>query len=291
MSRNKKSRISTFGSQATSIVSLALTLLILGLLAFCIVAARNVTDNVRSSLTLTVKVSTSATPRQLNALKQEFRKDKSLASHTFISADQILAQELQAIGSDLDGILDENPYNAEFELHLKAPYANADSIRRIVRHLGENPAVEEVITDANVIHSVDRTLNKVTIIMLSVAAALLLISFVLINNTVSLSIYSRRFVIRTMKLVGATPSFIRRPFVRAGIGNGFIAGIIAAAILVGLREYAAHFDAELAEALPVEQTALVCGAVVVTGVIVCTIAAWAAATRYLRRNYDSLYRK
>ena len=129
------------------------------------------------------------------------------------------------------------------------------------------------------------------IVLGCVAAILLVISFVLINNTVSLSIYSRRFVLRTMKLVGATPSFIRRPFVRTGISNGAIAGLLASAVLAAIQAYAMEADAEIAELLSWTASGCVYAALVVLGAIICAGASWFAATRYLRLNYDSLYRR
>lgn len=291
MSDSKSTRISTFGSRATSVVSLTLSLLILGLLGLTVIAARNITGNVRENLTVTVKVLPEAEAKAVNTLKQSFAKADYISSHTFTTADAILAQEVELIGEDVAELLDENPYSAEFELHLKPAYANSDSISMLTEKLTADPAVEEVITDTIVVDNVNRTLNKLTIILLSVAAAMLLISFVLINNTVSLSIYSRRFIIHTMKLVGATPGFIRRPFVRAGIVNGLTAGLIATAVLAAVQFYLMRVDSDVARELPWSDAWIVFALVIITGMLVCGIASWWATTRYLRRTYDSLYRK
>jgi cell division transport system permease protein len=114
---------------------------------------------------------------------------------------------------------------------------------------------------------------------------------VLINNTVSLAIYSRRFIIHTMKLVGATPGFIRRPFVRTGLFNGLISGIIASALLAGVQVYAVNLDADVANTLTWTDAAIVYVAITLIGMAVCTLASIWSTNRYLRRNYDSLYRK
>jgi cell division transport system permease protein len=291
MAQKKSFKISTFGSQATSIVSVALTLLILGLLALTMLAARALTNTVTENVAATVKVAPEVSDIALNKLKQQFAKAPYISSYTYTSADQVLAQEVQYIGEEITSLLDENPYSAEFELHFKPKYANSDSIEVITAELQKNEAIEAVVTDMTVVDNVNRSLNKLTIVLLSVAAALLLISFVLINNTVSLAIYSRRFIIHTMKLVGATPGFIRRPFVRAGLLNGFVSGVLASCILAGVQAYAMNLDADVAATLMWTDAAVVYVGLVIVGMIVCALASFWSTNRYLRRTYDSLYRK
>ena len=262
-----------------------------GLVALTVLTAHNAANMVRTNVAVIVKVAPEADVAAVNNLKQNLAAAPWLESHTYTSADAILAQEIEYIGEDVSALLDENPYSAEFELHLKAPWANADSINAITARLGTNPAIEEVAADTVTVKSADTILNKITLILLCVAGALLLISFVLINNTVSLSIYSRRFIIHTMKLVGATPGFIRRPFIGAGIVNGLIAGLIAAAVLAGVQVWSADADPELAAAMTWQQTAVVYVALPVAGMILCALAAWWAASRYLRRSHDRLFRR
>ena len=291
MANKKNAHISTFGSQATSVVSLALTLIIFGLVGLTVLSAHNAAKRVRTNMTVLVKVKPTADAASLAALKKTFSRAPYLASHTYTSAESVLAQEVENIGEDVAALLDENPYSAEFDLHLKDQWANADSINAIMGRLAKNAAVEEVSADTETVRSASTMIDKVALILLCVAGALLLISFVLINNTVSLSIYSRRFTIHTMKLVGATPAFIRRPFVRAGIVNGLIAGLIAAAVLAGIQVWATEADRYLALTLPWQQAAWVYAALPVAGIVLCALAAWLAAQRYLRRSYDRLFRK
>jgi cell division transport system permease protein len=291
MTQKKSFKISTFGSQATSVVSVALTLLILGLLAMTVLAARTLTASVCENVAATVKINPEASDIAINKLKQQFAKAKYLSSYTYTSADQVLAQEVQYIGEEVTALLDENPYSAEFELHFTTKYAKSDSINAITENLLKNDAIESVITDTTVVDNVNKSLNKLTIVLLSIAAALLLISFVLINNTVSLAIYSRRFIIHTMKLVGATPGFIRRPFIRAGILNGLIAGVIASVLLAGVQVYAINLDADVAHTLTWSDAIIVYIGITIIGISVCALASIWSTNRYLRRNYDSLYRK
>lgn len=287
----KPARISTFGSQATSVISIALTLVILGTLALTALAAHNLTDTVRRNLTVTVKAVPEANNVALNRIKRTLNTHPAVASYTFLSADAVLVQELEFIGQEVSQLLDENPYSAEFEVHLRPQWARADSIEAFNRSIMTDSAVEKIITDSTVVENVNRTFHKLATGLLIVAAALLLISFALINNTVSLSIYSKRFIIHTMKLVGATPGFIRRPFVRAGFINGLIGSLLAVAVLAAGQAYAMHADTDAAALLSWEGAALVYVAIIILGTCLCASAAWWAASRYLRRNYDSLYKK
>ena len=290
MSKKDNTHISTFGSRATSVVSLTLTLVIFGLVALVVLSARNAAQTVRTNLIVLVKVDRTASAKDVNSLKKTFARAAYLQSHTYTSAESVLAQESELMGEDIAALLDENPYDAEFELHLRPAYANHDSINVLTRRISALPGVSEVTTDSQIVESTTVMLDKITLVMLCVAGALLLISFVLINNTVSLSIYSRRFTIHTMKLVGATPGFIRRPFIGAGVVNGLIAGVIASAILAALQFWGTDMDADLAATLPWRQTAWIYGALPVAGLILCAISAWIASSLYLRRSYDRLFK-
>ena len=147
------------------------------------------------------------------------------------------------------------------------------------------------MTQATVVDSVNSFLNRLSVVLLAIAAALLVISFVLINNTVSLAVYSRRFIIHTMKLVGATGAFIRRPFLLAGAGTGAIAGVAAAAILAGIRAYGATFDPIVDVLLPWWTMAWLLAAVILAGVVICVLASIFATNRYLRADYDEMFMK
>jgi cell division transport system permease protein len=187
--------------------------------------------------------------------------------------------------------MDENPYGAEFELRLKPAYANPDSLASIQNRLAQLAGVDEIITNATVAQNVDQTIEKLTLVMLSIAAALLAISLVLIHNTVSLSIYSRRFIIHTMKLVGATASFIRRPFIRAGAAIGAVSGVAASAIIAGAHTYLVSVDPDVAVNIPLEATLVVYGALILLGIIVCSLTSMWSANRYIRKNFDQLFKK
>ena len=149
--------------------------------------------------------------------------------------------------------------------------------------------MDEVLTDTAVIDTINNNITRLTWIMLAVAAALLVISFVLINNTVSLAVYSRRFVIHTMRLVGATGAFIRRPFLAAGAMTGLVAAVAASAVLAAVQAYVMRMDPAVAATLDWRASALIYAALAVAGVLICLIASVVATNRYLRSDIDDYY--
>lgn len=291
MSKKKNSHISTLGSRLTSVISVTLVLVILGILALTAVGARSVTNQVKENLTVIVKMAPETSEDDINNAKHQILTQQYIASHTFLSADMVLAQEVEYIGDETVNLMDENPYGAEFELRLKPAYANPDSLASIQNRLAQLAGVDEIITNATVAQNVDQTIEKLTLVMLSIAAALLAISLVLIHNTVSLSIYSRRFIIHTMKLVGATASFIRRPFIRAGAAIGAVSGVAASAIIAGAHTYLVSVDPDVAVNIPLEATLVVYGALILLGIIVCSLTSMWSANRYIRKNFDQLFKK
>jgi len=291
MSKKRSARISTLGSHITSVISVSLVLLILGMLAMILAASRSLGEQVRSNMGFIVKVERGAADVDVNRLKQQLGSAEYVDRYVFSSADDILAEESKYMGEDLAALVDENPYGAEFDVKVRAPWACGDSIEALAARVQADAAVEEVVTETAVVDSINSVLSRIGWVLLAVAVALLIISFVLINNTVSLAVYSRRFIIHTMKLVGATGAFIRRPFVLAGLVTGAVAAAVAIALLAGLRAYAATLD-------PVVETAVswpvmwrIFAAVLLTGLIICGLASMIATNRYLRSDYDDMYMK
>lgn len=289
MAKKRTLQISVLGSRVTSIVSVTLVLVLLGITALMTCAARKATDNIRRNMGFTVKMEQGASASDINAMKKQLGSARYVDAFVYAGPDEILAQESEVIGEDIMQLVDENPYGAEFDVRVKAEHADGDSISAICALLAERGGVEEVLTDTGIIDSVNHNLRRLTWIMLAVAAALLVISFVLINNTVSLAVYSRRFVIHTMRLVGATAAFIRRPFLGAGALTGLFAAVAASLLLAALQAYALRTDPALAGVLSWRDSAVVYGLLLATGVCICLLASAFATNRYLRRSIDDYY--
>lgn len=291
MTRKPNTRISTLGSRLTSIVSVTLVLIILGILGMTLRASSALSDDIRSNIGFVVKLSREASDIEAGTLRRQISEARFTESLVYSSAEAILAEESELMGTPLDSLLEENPFGAEIEVKVKPAYACTDSITAIATAMEAVPTVDEVVTQATVVDSVNSFLNRLSVVLLAIAAALLVISFVLINNTVSLAVYSRRFIIHTMKLVGATGAFIRRPFLLAGAGTGAIAGVAAAVILAGIRAYGATFDPIVDVLLPWWTMAWLLAAVIVAGVVICVLASVFATNRYLRADYDEMFMK
>ncbi|MDE6137375.1 MAG: permease-like cell division protein FtsX [Muribaculaceae bacterium] len=289
MAKKRSLHISVLGSRLTSVVSVTLVLVILGVAAVMTMAARSATDNVRRNMGFTVKMERGISDAATNAMKKTLAAAPFAESFVYASADDILAQECEIIGEDIMLLVDENPYGAEFDVRVRPDWASGDSILALSARIGAMEGVDEVETDTSVIDSVNTNIARLTWIMLAVAAALLVISFVLINNTVSLAVYSRRFVIHTMRLVGATGAFIRRPFLAAGALTGLTAAILASGILAGAQAYAMHADAALAANLSWTTSAAIYAALIIAGVLICLLASLFATNRYLRSDIDDYY--
>lgn len=291
MAKRRANRISAFGSQLTAIVSVTLVLLILGLLAVVGIAGQSGADALKSNLGFIVKLERSATENQINRLKQTFNTASYVSSYVYSSPEEILASESQYLGEDIAAMLDVNPYGAEFDVKVSPEYASVDSIEAVAFALGSDEAVETVLTESSMIATVNSTLGRVSWILLGVALALLIISIVLINNTVHLAVYSRRFVIHTMKLVGATGGFIRRPFILAGALNGLISGVVASLLLTAMLSYGANIDPFIAACFSWKLCGIVILSMIVVGVVICTLASIFATNRYLRADYDDMFMK
>ncbi len=291
MKRKVSARISTFGSQITSIISVSLVLLILGILAVTLVTSERVGNEIRSNISFVVKISPNADAGDVDRLAQEFETAPYVEKYTYLSADDILAHEQELMGEDIYDLIGENPYGAEFNINVSPEYAVGDSIAVISQQLEADTAVEEIMTELSIIDSVNSVLNKLSLILIAVAIALIIISFVLINNTVSLAVYARRFVIHTMKLVGATGGFIRRPFLMAGLGIGAISALIACAVIAATRWYGESIEPLVGEILPWEMLGLIFLGIFACGLLICLLASALATNRYLRANYDDMFMK
>lgn len=291
MSKHRKSVISTFSAQITSTISVALVLLVLGIVAFMGVAAHHLTTDIKENLGFVVMLDDNISESSINSLKQKWSKSPYVASQQFISAEEALQQESERMGEDiLEMMAGVNPYQPEFEIKVKSQYATPDSIESITASLIGTPGITNIITDTTMADEINSTIHNVIIALGIIVLALLLISFVLINNSVRLTIYSKRFIIHTMKLVGATGGFIRRPFLINNIIHGFIASIIAIAILVSAFYYLRTIEYSVSESISWAEAGIIFGALAITGIIICAISALFATNKYLRTSYDDMFK-
>ncbi len=289
MSKRRKPFIPTFSAHFTSTVSVALVLLVLGVVVLIGVAARNVVRDIRENLGFDVVMWYDADETAVNDYRARFSAAPYVASYEYVSVENALDEWSEMTGEDLRELGEEEIFGPTFRVKVREAYANNDSIQALVKSISADEAVDEVIAHPSMIEDINHNIRSITIVLSVVALALLLISFVLINNTIRLSVYARRFTIHTMKLVGATPGFIRRPFVMATMLRGLIAGLIAAAVLAALLYYSNNVDPTVSEIISWGNAVMVLAATVIGGVVICTLASLMATNKYLRLGYDDMF--
>lgn len=265
-------------------------LLLLGIVAFLGIAASSVTNSIKENMGFDVILKEGTSEADVNRLKQRWTGAEYVSSLKYFSAEDALRKWEADTGEDLIGLLGVNPFSPEFEVKVKPEYANNDSINKITAGLKDNMCVAEINVHTEMVDSINNNIRSMAAVLIIVAAALILISFVLINNTVRLTVYSRRFIIHTMKLVGATGGFIRRPFIINNIIHGVIASVISMILLGGLLYYTRSLDATVVDAITLTSVSYVFGALLIIGILICAFAALLATNKYLRTSYDDMFK-
>ncbi len=292
MPKKRLHHIPLFSTRATATVSVALVLVILGIAALVGLATHSLSKTVRDNIGFVVIFSEEVTADDIAQVTKKLEATGAVSSTEYSSPDEILARWQKMVGEDEDimRLADVNPFTPELEVRVKEGYASTDSIMMLAAPIMLMPQVYEVKVHNELIDSVNSTLRSVSLTLVAVAVALLIVSFVLIFNTVRLSVYSKRFLINTMQLVGATRGFVRRPFLMESLVNGAVAGVIASAIVAGMLLFGMRLDVSVASLLSWPQACAVMSAMVVTGMVICLIAAVFACNRYLSLGYDDLYK-
>lgn len=287
----KKSKISYFSANITPIISVSLVLLLLGVVALLGIAANTLTSHVKENIGFDVVVKNNASEQEIDGLKQYWLKAPYVSSVKYISKEDALLAWEQDTGEDLMAVIGVNPLSAEFEIRVKAQYVSVDSLNKIEYELTQNPAIDTIQMHKDIVSQINSNVQRIMLVLGVVLLMLIIISFVLINNTVRLAVHSRRFIIHTMKLVGATPGFIRRPFVLTNVLNGVIASVVAVLMLAAGVYYVLNTNPDYASLVDMAHVGIVFGALVVLGVIMCAISATLATNRFISLNYDELFTK
>ncbi len=274
-----------------TIVSISLVLFILGLLALLIIDAQKITRDVKENADVEAFLYSGAKDADVTKLQKMLDASDFVKSTAYISKDSA-AKQLESVDKeDFIGLLGYNPLPASINIHVKAEYANADSLAVIEKELSHFPQVKEVVYQKSLIKLMNENLKKISFIMLGFSALLLLVSLTLINNTIRLTVYSKRFLIKTMQLVGATEPFIRRPFIWKGVRNGLVASIVALLMIFGAINIATKSELlpDLREINDVNTYLLLVGTVILLGIAISWISTFFALHRYLRLRADDLH--
>ena len=285
----KKFAYRVFNSKLTSIISISMVLFMLGIIAVFILAGNELSTYVKENITLSVIIKESAEEMDILNARKILQKKPYVKQIRYISKEEALKELAHEMGEDPVAFLGYNPLTASFEINLKSAYANNDSILFIAKQINTMEAVKNVDYQKNLIHEVNENIKKITFSLLAIASLLLVISFILINNTMRLLIYSNRFLIHTMKLVGATRHFIRKPYLLQGIVIGIIASVFAILYILGLFYW---FASDLEMFIDFHDTKLfttMFGTILFFGIAITGISTLFAVNKYLRHNLDDLY--
>ncbi len=290
MEKKNHSRIAGMGDRVTATISVTLVLFILGLVAAINVSFGSLEKELKEKMGYTVVLADSVSDAQVQHLRSVCVSAPYISDYKYLSQEDVLREETGGDGSDLVEMLGVNPYAPMFDIKVRHAWANVDSISAITNQWRGFEGVEEVSVNTDMVKNLSRNARLFNTVMLVIAAALLLISFVLINNTVRLTVYARRFTIHTMKLVGATPGFIRRPFILSNLLQGIVAGIVASGVLAALIAWGKNWDPALEPLLPWGIAGVIFGGILVVGMAICSLAALFATNRYLRADYDDMFK-
>lgn len=285
-----KKRNTYFNTQfVTSGISTTLVLLLLGTIVLFVLTARNLSDYVRENINVSVLISDELEQREIDSLRQVFEKSEYVKSISYISKEAALADATKSMGTDPSEFIGYNPFTASFEMKVKAEYATTEGMSAITAEIRNNPCVVDVIYQKDLIRSVNRNIQKLSMILLIIAALFTYISFALINNTVRLSIFSQRFVISTMKLVGARWSFIRRPFLAKALVLGICSAIAADCILYGCIQWFHNIEPDLFLVLNLNTMLITAAFVFVSGLVISVFCTLFSLQKYLRMSTNELY--
>ena len=274
----------------TSCISTTLVLLLLGLVVFFVLAAHNLSVYVKENINFSIVISDDMKERDILRMQKSLNKEPFVKSTEYISKKQALKEQTEAMGTDPQEFLGYNPFSASIEIKLKSEYANADSIAKIEKQIRKNTDIQDVLYQKDLVDAVNDNIRKISFLLLGLAVILTMISFALINNMIRLSIYSKRFLIHTMKLVGASWSFIRRPFLRRNFWIGVLAAGLADGLLWAAATWLVEQEPELIKVITPEVMLLVSVAVLAFGVLITWLCAFFSVNKYLRMKAGALYR-
>ena len=288
--KNRYKSKSLFDMQfITSSISTTLVLLLLGLVVFFVLTAHNMSVYVRENISFSVLISDDMKEADILKLQKKLNQEPFVKQSEYISKKQALKEQTEAMGTDPEEFLGYNPFTASLEIKLHSDYANSDSIAKIEKMIKKNSNIQDVLYRKELIDAVNENIRNISLVLLALAVVLTFISSALVNNTIRLAIYSKRFLIHTMKLVGASWSFIRGPFLRKNVWSGVLAGMLADAILMGTAYWAVTYEQELIQVITPEVMLIVCGSVLVFGIVITWLCAYISMNKYLRMKANTLY--
>jgi cell division transport system permease protein len=276
-------------STITTVISLSLVLFMLGLLGLLVLSAKKLSDHFKENIGFQIYLNDNAKEVDINKFQKTLDAKQYVKSTEFISKEKAMELYKQDVGEDFVQFIGYNPLPSSIDLRLSASYANADSINWIKKEIIENQVVKEFDYKESLVDLINSRVNTISLFFLLFTGLLMIIALALINNTIRLAIYSKRFLIRTMQLVGATSGFISRPFIFNGILQGIYGSIIAIGLLIGLIYLAMQEVPDLLVVLDSSLFLSLFGLVILMGIVISWASTSMAVRKYLRMKQSELY--
>ena len=285
----QKKRLSFLEARITSTLSVSLVLFILGIMSMMGILANNLSVYVRENIGFSIILKDTAQEKDVIGLQNLLENADYVKAAQYISKEDALKEVMIALGENPEELVGVNPMQASIEVRLKADYAHPDSIYTIDKQLRKKTCIEDIQFQKDLIQSVNENMRTIGVILFAFALVLMIISYVLISNTIRLTAYSQRFIIYTMKLVGATPGFIRRPFILSNIVCGIIAAVLAIIMLTVCISYIVNEFDNFYTLIDTSMLLAVYGIVLLLGILLTGISSFFAVNRYIGMKRDELY--
>ena len=277
------------GAWLSTVISISLVLLLVGVASLLLVNAKGVTDYFKENMQVSVMMKQEVSEEEAGKFQSELDSMSFIKATRFISKAQGAKEMTDMLGEDFLTVFEASPIPVSIDVTLKADYVSPDSLEMVQKRICQYPVVDEVVYQQSLVEKLGANLKKISLILGVFIVLLLFISFVLINNTVRLNVFSKRFTIHTMKLVGATKSFIRGPFLVQSVFQGLFSALVAIVLLLGLMFFIRSEFAQLFEIFTRDLLLIVIGIVVVSGIVICFVSTWFVVGKLVSLSKDELY--
>jgi cell division transport system permease protein len=286
---NKIIRRRLANAYLSTVISISLVLLLVGVASMLLVNAKSVSDYFKENMQVSVLMKQEVTEKQAKEYQSELNAMPYIHSTEFISKSRGENEMAQMLGKDFLNVFATSPIPISIDVTLKANYVSPDSIAVVKKAISASPMVDEVVYQQSLVDALNANLRKISLVLFIFIALLLFISFVLINNTVRLNVFSRRFTIHTMKLVGATRSFIRAPFLVQSVFQGLFSSFLAIIMLLGIMFFIRTEFVQLFQIFRLNYLLLVMGIVIVSGIVICLLSTYLVVNKLVSLGKDELY--
>lgn len=276
-------------SYLSSVISISLVLLLVGIASLLLVNARSVSDYFKENMQVSVMMKQNVSEDSARDFQKKLDRMRFIRSSEYISKEQGEREMAELLGDDFLSVFETSPIPVSIEVTLNADYVSADSLETVKNEISRSPLVDEVVYQRSLVDTLNANLSRISLIIGIFIVLLLFISFVLINNTVRLNVYARRFTVHTMRLVGATKSFIRGPFLVQSVFQGLFSAFIAIIVLVAILFVIRKEFLQLFSVFRLELLLLVMGIVLASGVLICFVSTWLVVGKLVSLKKDELY--